>query len=54
MIPKALFATATSPVPLTVGGHKFRMVPVRGGTFMMGDEVAQSEGVTSSHPLTTH
>ncbi|MBL7795230.1 MAG: formylglycine-generating enzyme family protein, partial [Saprospiraceae bacterium] len=39
MITEALLAAAPTPVPLTVGGHTFRMVPVRGGEFDMGDEV---------------
>lgn len=39
MLIEALLAAAPTPVPLTVGGHTFRMVPVRGGTFDMGDEV---------------
>ncbi len=39
MIIEALLATALAPVPLTAGGYTFRMVPVRGGEFDMGDEV---------------
>lgn len=38
MIPEALLAAAPTHVPLAVGGHTIRMVPVKGGTFMMGDE----------------
>jgi|GEM_PF-2135223 len=38
MLTETLLATAPAPVPLTVGGHTFRMVPVRGGSFDMGDE----------------
>ncbi|MBL7795227.1 MAG: SUMF1/EgtB/PvdO family nonheme iron enzyme [Saprospiraceae bacterium] len=39
MITEALLAAAPTPVPLTAGGHTFRMVPVRGGEFNMGDEL---------------
>jgi len=33
-----LLATSPTPIPLLAGGHTFLMVPVRGGTFSMGDE----------------
>jgi len=33
---EALLSTAPAAIPLTVNGHAFRMVPVRGGTFRMG------------------
>lgn len=35
---EALLATAPAAIPLTVNGCTFRLVPVRGGTFDMGDE----------------
>ncbi|MBK6933369.1 MAG: SUMF1/EgtB/PvdO family nonheme iron enzyme [Saprospirales bacterium] len=35
---EALLATAPAALPLTVSGHTFRMIPVRGGAFDMGDE----------------
>jgi Uncharacterized conserved protein len=85
MMTEALLATAPTPIPLSIGGHTFRMVPVRGGEFDMGDDdllescrpvhrvqlddfwmgqfpvtqalwraVSQSDGVTSSHPVTKH
>jgi len=38
MITETLLSTAPAPVPLTAGGHTFRMAPVRGGEFDMGDE----------------
>jgi Uncharacterized conserved protein len=38
MITETLLATAPTPIPLSIGGHTFRMVPVRGGEFDMGDE----------------
>ena len=39
MLTETLLTAAPTPIPLTVGGHTFRMVPVRSGMFMMGDEV---------------
>ena len=39
MITETLLTAAPTPIPLTVGGYTFRMVPVQGGTFDMGDEV---------------
>lgn len=39
MIVEALLAAAPTPIPLTLGGHTFRLVLVQGGTFDMGDEV---------------
>lgn len=33
---ETLLSTA---IPMTVNGHTFRMVPVEGGEFDMGDEV---------------
>lgn len=36
---EALLSTAPAAIPLTVNGHTFRMVPIEGGEFYMGDEV---------------
>jgi len=38
MTTEALLAAVPAPIPLSAGGHTFRMVPVQGGTFLMGDE----------------
>lgn len=36
---ETLLSTTPAAVPLTVNGHTFRMVPIEGGEFDMGDEV---------------
>jgi len=41
---ESLLSTAPAPVPLSVGGHTFRMVPVQGGEFDMGDELGDLWG----------
>jgi len=51
MITEALLATAPNPVPLSVGGHTFRMVPVRGGTFMMGSKKDDPDSYDDERPV---
>jgi sulfatase modifying factor 1 len=36
---ETLLSTAPTPIPLSLGGHTFHMVPVQAGEFDMGDEV---------------